>query len=62
MTVNIAERRKEKGLTVRKIAELVGITQGGYTHIELGHRNPSVSTAKKIANILDFDWTEFFPD
>ncbi len=60
--LNLAKRRKEKGLTAKKMAELVGITQSGYTHIELGNRNPSVTVAKKIAKVLDFDWIDFFSD
>jgi transcriptional regulator with XRE-family HTH domain len=54
--------RIEKGLTQKIVAERAGITQPSYHLIECGENNPSVDTARKIANILDFDWTQFFPD
>ena len=30
-------------------------------YIENNKRNPSVELAQKIANVLDFDWTLFYP-
>lgn len=44
------------------VAEKSGITQSAYFYIENGERRPSVETAKKIAAVLGFDWTLFFPD
>jgi Predicted transcriptional regulators len=48
--------------TQKEIAELVGISRTAYTNIEKGKRNPSVSTAKKIAKALGVDWVIFFED
>jgi len=49
--------RKAKGYSQRKIAALLGISQGTYTHYELlgkeTGREPSFETVKKIADILD---------
>lgn len=39
-----------------------GISRALYTQIERGTRNPSVTTAKKIANAMGFDWTLFFDE
>ncbi len=39
---------------------MVSIAQSYYCDIEKGNKKPSVSTAKKIAFVLDFDWTKFF--
>lgn len=44
------------------IAGLAGITQQMYSWIERGERTPSVEVAKKIAAVLDFDWTRFYED
>ncbi len=58
----IINRRKEKGLTSKRVSELIGITQGGYSHIESGSRNLTVPVAKRLAKVLDMHWTEFFED
>ncbi|MCL2076865.1 MAG: helix-turn-helix domain-containing protein [Oscillospiraceae bacterium] len=58
----LRQKRQEKGITQEKIALFVGIARAYYTNIEKGSRNPSVETAKKIAEVLDFDWTRFFED
>lgn len=52
--------RQEKKLTYLEVSRRVGISKQGYWSIESGDRNPSVPTAKKIAMILEFDWTDFF--
>lgn len=58
----IINRRKEKGLTSKRVSELIGITQGGYSHVESGSRNLTVPVAKRLAKVLDMHWTEFFED
>lgn len=54
--------RKQHDLSQAKVAEISGITQQMYNLIENGERRPSVETAKKIAQVLGFDWTRFFED
>lgn len=56
----LIEYRQKKGLSQEKLAELVGITQQAYSQYENGGRRPSVETAKKIAEILEFEWTKFY--
>lgn len=56
----IIEQRKKLGLSQEKIANKCGIKQGYYSRIERGIHNPSVKLAKKLANILQISWTEFF--
>lgn len=58
----LKDARIHKGLTQKKVSELIEISQPSYHQIECGDNNPSVETAKKIAAVLGFDWTEFFPD
>lgn len=53
--------REAKGLTRADIVKKIGITQQAYNYIENNNRNPSVELAQKIADILDFDWTIFYP-
>lgn len=54
--------RIKKNLTMRQVGEAAEISESFYSMIENGERRPSVETAKKIAAVLGFDWTMFFPD
>lgn len=56
----LKEYRKKENITQQMVAEKSNISQGTYALIERDLRNPSVNTAKKIAKILKFDWTEFY--
>lgn len=53
--------RETKCMSEKRVADLVGISQPAYHTIETGDRNPSVQTAQKIAQVLGFDWTMFYP-
>ncbi len=52
--------RKTNNWTQVEISKEVGISQQYYNFIENGTRRPSPEVAKKIAKILDFEWTKFF--
>ncbi len=52
--------REKKGLTQEEVAKLVGISRSAYGHIESGERGVTVTNAKKIAMILEFNWILFF--
>ena len=54
--------RLEKYGTQSAVAEAAGISVQMYNFIECGARQPSVRTAKRIADVLGFDWQLFFPD
>lgn len=56
----LIEKRKNKGLSQKDVSEMARISQPSYCNIENGSRRPSVETAKRIAEALGFDWTEFF--
>jgi DNA-binding XRE family transcriptional regulator len=58
----LKETRESRKLLQKDIARPVGISQAYYTFIENGSRCPSVKIAKKIAAILNFDWTKFFEE
>lgn len=58
----ITDERIKKGLTQKELAEMVGITQGWLSSIESGMRRPSVAVAKKIADVLEFEWSRLFED
>ena len=52
--------RINKGMTQETVAAKVGISRPAYCNIENGVRRPSPEVAQKIADILGFDWTQFF--
>lgn len=60
MRIWLKDIREEKGLTQEEVAKLAGISRSSYGHVESGERGATVSTAKKIADVLGFHWTLFF--
>lgn len=56
----LTKLRNKKSLTQQQVADAINIDRSFYCQIESSVRNPSVDTAKKIAEILGFDWTIFF--
>jgi transcriptional regulator with XRE-family HTH domain len=56
----LIEARIKKGLTQKEVAEKVKISQPSICDIEQGNKNPRPATAKRIAQVLGFDWTRFF--
>ena len=51
----VADRRKERGLSQADLAKLVGTTQSAIARLESGGRPPRIDTLLRIANALDAD-------
>jgi predicted transcriptional regulator len=49
----VAERRIEKGLSQRQLAELCGTTQSAIARLERGGRPPRIDTLLRIADALE---------
>jgi transcriptional regulator with XRE-family HTH domain len=49
----VAERRGERRLSQRELAELTGTTQSAIARLEGGGRPPRIDTLLRIANALD---------
>ena len=62
MKNNIAELRKQKGISQKELAESIGITNWWLNHIESGKRNPSLVLAKNIAEKLNVSIKDIFLD
>ncbi|MFC4712274.1 helix-turn-helix transcriptional regulator [Planococcus dechangensis] len=58
----LISKRKELGYSHQDVADMCGanITRSFYGLIENGNRRPSIEVAKKIAKLLDIEWTVFF--
>jgi transcriptional regulator with XRE-family HTH domain len=52
---DVAQRRQERGLSQRELAELVGTTQSAIARLERGGRPPRIDTLLRIADALDCD-------
>jgi ribosome-binding protein aMBF1 (putative translation factor) len=52
---DVAERRLERGLSQRELAELTGTTQSAIARLERGGRPPRIDTLLRIAEALDCD-------
>lgn len=50
------------GLKQEDVADKAGVARATYGHIETGERGVTVMNAKRIAQVLDFDWTLFFEE
>ncbi len=58
----LKEIREQLGLRIEDAAEKAGISRTMYYYIESGERGAKlpVTTAKKIAAALGFDWQQFY--
>jgi transcriptional regulator with XRE-family HTH domain len=54
----LAEERVKRGLSVRDLAELVGMSVAGLSHVETGRATPRRSTRRLIELALktEIDW------
>ena len=64
MRLWLRQLRFAKGMTQEEVAERAEISRPFYVQIENMTHNKGVSphTAKKIASVLNFDWTYFFEE
>ena len=58
----LKKRRENLGLTQAQVAEIASIPQSTYKLIELGRRNPTLTTAKKISDALHVSLDIFLLD
>lgn len=56
----LAERRRKLEYTQAEVAAASQISQPSYCDMENGKINPKPETAKRIAEVLKFPWTDFF--
>jgi len=53
MRINLTNARKEKDLTQRDLAAIIGITEQHYQRLEAGTSNGSTRLWEKLAQVLD---------
>ena len=60
--MNLKEKRIKKGMTQQEVADAVGITDMAVSYYESGQRIPKPAMAKKLGELLGFDWTELYEE
>ncbi len=55
----IRQRRKAKGLSLEKTAELCNLSTRGLEKIELGDSDPKWSSVANLAGVLEMDMGDF---
>lgn len=58
--IDLRNKRQAAGMTQQELADALECHRTTVTNIELGYIKPSVGMARRIAKVLDLDWTEFF--
>ncbi|WP_229100642.1 helix-turn-helix transcriptional regulator [Holdemania sp. 1001095H_141210_F2] len=58
--IDLKELRNSKKMSQEELANQCGVIRQTISNIECGLSKPSVELAKKIGEILGFDWTLFF--
>lgn len=58
--IDLKAKREEKGITQEELAIKVGVARQAISAIECGIAKPTVENAKKIAEVIGIDWTEFY--
>ena len=60
--IDLKERREAAGITQERLSQESGVKRSTIAMIENGTNTPSVTNAKKLANVLGFNWFEFYED
>ena len=62
MTALLRTVRRQRGLTLERLAEQTGLTKSYLSKIERRHSTPSIAVALKLARALDVDVGRLFSD
>ena len=60
--IDLKKLRTERGLTQEQLANESGVQRTTITMIELGENKPSIELAKKLGEIFNIPWYDFFED
>ena len=58
----LRELRYKKNITMRQVADSVGVAESTICCYETGKRQPSLITVKRLADFYKINWTKFFRD
>ena len=58
--MNLRQLRKNKNLTIKEVAEILGISEIQLSRIERGTRGLRVAYAIKLGELYGVDWASFY--
>lgn len=58
--MTLIKLRYAKNMTQKELADASGVSRSLISMYEIGKTGISVETAKRLADVLDCDWTVFF--
>ena len=59
---NLSEKRMQRGLSQKAMAEAIGVAQSTYSLYEKGAREPNISKIVKISEVLNISIDDLFED
>ena len=60
MRAKLQQMRKEKGYTQMTFSEACGVSRSFYSQIESGTRNPTLATALRMKEVLEYRDDDIF--
>lgn len=60
--VDLKSEREKKNMTQDDLANMCGVVRQTISAYEIGQNRITVDMAKKIGNILDIPWSNFFEE
>lgn len=57
---NLSEKRMQRGLSQKAMAEAIGVAQSTYSLYEKGAREPNISKIVKISEVLNISLDDLF--
>lgn len=58
----VKQIREAKGITQDELASALGLTRQAISAYEVGSCKPSIEIAKRMAQVLECEWPDFFDD
>jgi len=62
LLIDLLAKREVAGMSQEELGRKIGISRQAVSMLESGKNTPRITTAKKLGEILNFDWTELFND
>lgn len=58
----LIELREQQGMSQAQVARVAGVSQPTYWEYEQGKSTPKPERARKLAQVLGFDWSRFYTE
>ncbi len=62
MRIRVKELRKQRGISIRELSEMAGISKGSVENLESESPNPHIKTLCKVADALNVRLSELIDE